>query len=123
MFQKRRIEKRYRALAAGKPVADDGPHIIDLALDGRPARTRYSVLRYDAATDRSLLEIQTLTGRRHQIRRHFNLIGHPIVGDPQYGRNNKNQQGLQLVAYRLSFQCPITHTLMDLEIDPARALS
>ena len=123
LFQKRRVEKHYRALAVGKPTMEGGPHLIDLALDGRPAQTRYTLLRYDAATNQSLLEVQTITGRRHQIRRHLHLIGHPIVGDPQYGRLNKNQQGLQLVAYRLRFQCPIAHTMIDLEIDPDRALS
>ena len=123
LFQKRRVEKHYRALAVGKPATDNLPHLIDLALDGRPAQTRFSLLRHDAAANQSLLEIQTLTGRRHQIRRHFDLIGHPIVGDPKYGRKNKNQQGLQLVAYRLRFQCPLNHVPMDFEIDPDRALS
>jgi tRNA pseudouridine32 synthase/23S rRNA pseudouridine746 synthase len=123
LFQKHHIEKHYQALAIGKPANDDDPRIIDLALDGRPAQTRYTMLRHDSATNQSLVEIQTITGRRHQIRRHFDLIGHPIVGDPLYGRNNKNQQGLRLVAYRLRFRCPITRALVDIEIDPVRALS
>ena len=36
------------------------------------------------------------TGRLHQIRRHFEKIGHPLLGDPKYGRGNKNKEGLML---------------------------
>jgi 23S rRNA pseudouridine1911/1915/1917 synthase len=50
---------------------------------GKPARTRYRVLRrYAAAT---LVECSLDTGRTHQIRVHMHAIGHPLVGDPVYG--------------------------------------
>jgi 23S rRNA pseudouridine1911/1915/1917 synthase len=51
---------------------------------GKPARTRYRVLeRLPGAT---LLAVTLETGRTHQIRVHMHAIGHPLVGDPIYGR-------------------------------------
>jgi len=123
MFQKRQIEKRYQAVVVGRPVEGDSRNAIDSPLDGRPAITQYTLLRYDPATDQSLVEIQIVTGRRHQIRRHFDMIGHPVVGDPAYGRGNKNQSGLQLVAYGLKFKCPLSRTTVAHDIDPQKALS
>ena len=52
------------------------------------------------------MRIVIATGRKHQIRRHFDMIGHPVMGDPRYWQNNKNSTGLQLIATGLEFQCP-----------------
>ncbi len=49
------------------------------------------------------VEIELKTGRLHQIRRHFHKIGFPVMGDPRYGMNNKNDSGLKLCAAKLSF--------------------
>ncbi|MCL4798232.1 MAG: 23S rRNA pseudouridine(1911/1915/1917) synthase RluD [Burkholderiales bacterium] len=55
-----------------------------VAARGKPARTRYAVLRrFRGAT---LVECRLETGRTHQIRVHMDSIGHPLVGDPVYGR-------------------------------------
>ena len=51
--------------------------------DGRPALTRYRLLQ--SAAGISLLEIELLTGRTHQIRVHLKAVRHPLVGDPTYG--------------------------------------
>ncbi|MGQ0552689.1 MAG: RluA family pseudouridine synthase [Planctomycetota bacterium] len=52
---------------------------------GRPARTRWHVVRrYREAT---LCRIELLTGRHHQIRAHFAALGHPVVGDKLYGHD------------------------------------
>ena len=120
LFQKHRTEKRYRALVVGRPDVEGS---IDVPLDGRPAQTRYTLLRYDKRTDRSLLDVRIVTGRKHQIRRHLESIGHPVVGDPLYGRGNKNQQGLQLSAYSLKFKCPVSRNEIKIEIDPGEGLS
>ena len=52
-------------------------------------KTKYTVLA--AKNDLSLLEVELLTGRTHQIRAHFAYIGHPLVGDGKYGINAKNR--------------------------------
>lgn len=55
----------------------------------------------------SLVEIDLLTGRTHQIRAHFAFIGHPLLGDTKYGfaRENKGTgyKFQALYAYKLSF--------------------
>jgi tRNA pseudouridine32 synthase/23S rRNA pseudouridine746 synthase len=55
------------------------------------------------------------TGRKHQIRRHFEMIGHPVIDDPRYGKDNKNTEGLQLVATALEFECPFNKKRMVFE--------
>ena len=81
---------------------------VDLPLDGKAAVTEYNVTAYDPATDITTVEIRLLTGRLHQIRRHLDALGCPVVGDPKYGRGNKNRDGMRLVATGLGFTCPFS---------------
>jgi len=106
LLQENRIEKRYRITVTGRLDRIEGG--IDLPLDGKAAETRYRVDAYDPASDSSVVEVEISSGRLHQIRRHFALIGHPVLGDPRYGRGNKNKEGMRLVAYFLAFRCPFT---------------
>ena len=57
-----------------------------------------------------------LTGRYHQIRRHLKSIGHPLIGDFRYG-GRKNNEGLQLKAYNLSFSCPFANKKRCFKLD------
>jgi len=118
LFKNRKIEKRYQAVVTGKITTEGEDGLIDAPLDGKSAQTKYRLMHYDPSDDQSRLRVAIITGRRHQIRRHFELIGHPVVGDPRYGRGNKNNQGLQLVAYGLTFTCPFGNGMIDVEIDP-----
>lgn len=97
-LQDRRIERVYQALVWGTPSpregeisGDIGRHPVDrkrmavVKRGGRPALTRYRVLRA-VGPAASLVECRLETGRTHQIRVHLASIGHPVIGDPVYGR-------------------------------------
>ena len=88
--------------------------------DGRWARTEWRVLK--AGPDRTLLDVHIVTGRTHQIRVHMQSVGHPVLGDPVYGRKiRRNIEGGQLLhAYRLGFTHPTTGERMIFEA-PAEA--
>ncbi len=104
MFQKQAVHKTYMAVVCGLPTqATTG--LFQDALDGKPAQTRYRVVRA-LEEGRLLVELEPLTGRLHQIRRHLALHGAGVWGDPKYGKNNKNREGMKLAATGLCFQDP-----------------
>ena len=95
-FAARSIERVYVALVRGVPPASGevsgaiGRSRADrkkmaVVSDGRPALTRYRLLRSFARGAASLVECRLATGRTHQIRVHMAAIGHPLLGDPVYG--------------------------------------
>lgn len=120
MLRENRILKRYHARVKGNLILSGAKGDITLALDGRPAVTTFEVISYNEILDIGKVKIEIRTGRFHQIRRHFELIGHPVMGDPRYGRNNSDPNGLQLSADFLSFDCPISQDRIEVSIDSTR---
>lgn len=108
LFRNQQIVKRYAARVKGNPAESRPGGVIDMDLDGKPATTEFRVEIYEPTIDISSVHIEMGTGRKHQIRRHFDMIGHPVMGDPRYGKGNKNSEGLQLVATGLEFECPFS---------------
>ncbi len=108
LFRDNTITKEYRIEVRGdlRPKGQNGR--IELPLDGKPAVTDYTVEDYDQTANVSTVFVTIRTGRTHQIRRHFEMIGHPVMGDPKYGKGNKNKEGLKLTAAGLQFKCPFS---------------
>ncbi len=115
LLQDNAIDKQYRVTVLGHPSPEQGE--IELPLDNKPAITRYTLTTYDQAGDTSVVEVTLKTGRLHQIRRHFAMLGHPVLGDPKYGTGNKNSTGMELVAHRLAFRCPFTRKEVRISLD------
>jgi tRNA pseudouridine32 synthase/23S rRNA pseudouridine746 synthase len=106
LFQGSRITKTYLAEVLGNLSERGRQAAIDLGLDGKPSLTEFEVKSYLPASNTSIVEVVIRTGRLHQIRRHFEMLGFPVMGDPKYGRGNKNTAGMKLSAVSLKFRCP-----------------
>jgi 23S rRNA pseudouridine955/2504/2580 synthase len=99
-----------------KYVTAAGERRVAVQADGVKAFTKTRTLKDDG--EFSLLEVELLTGRTHQIRVHLAHAGHPIVGDDKYGDfalNRQLKQRLLLHAARLAFRHPVTGESMKLE--------
>jgi tRNA pseudouridine32 synthase / 23S rRNA pseudouridine746 synthase len=109
MIAERTIDKYYRIAVKGQLAAELQQQAnITLALDGKACETQFSAVCFDAALNQTKLQVKLISGRKHQIRRHFAALNHPVMGDPMYGSNNKDANGLALQAVGLSFICPQT---------------
>lgn len=107
LIAEHKISKQYLIKVKGV-LADSVLQLgkIELALDGKACLTQFSLYQLDIEAEQSWLKVDLISGRKHQIRRHFAALGHPVMGDPEYGENNKNSTGLALQAISLSFVCP-----------------
>jgi 23S rRNA pseudouridine1911/1915/1917 synthase len=117
----REIEREYATLVHGRPPSRrgtiDAPIGRDprasgrMAIDGRAPRSAVTHFELGEALARtSRLDVRLETGRTHQIRVHLAAIGHPVVGDRQYGRGS-HELGLSrqfLHAARIGFEHPVT---------------
>ncbi len=96
------LDKLYLALVAGQP---DDSGVINAALDGKESETRYQILA--SGSDCSLLKVVPISGRMHQIRRHLEMIGHPVLGDRRYGgKEIKELAGFALHSFKTVLTTP-----------------
>lgn len=108
LFQRREVTKHYLVEVKGSPGGAEGCGTIRHLLDGKPASTAFVVRTFNPVTRTSIVDVRLETGRKHQIRRHFDGIGCPVMGDPLYGSGNKDPGGLRLCADSIAFTCPFT---------------
>jgi 23S rRNA pseudouridine1911/1915/1917 synthase len=134
-FKERTIERRYIALVYGSMKEDRGEIELKIGRStlhrkkmstrvkrGKPARTAWRVLeRYSMAT---MIAAKLATGRTHQIRVHFSALGHPVLGDRDYGKKTSlrlNNMVLKiprqmLHAERLGFSHPVTGKWLEFRV-------
>ena len=124
-LKERQVRKTYLALVQGVPQpaqgtieAPIGRHPrnrkkMAVVAGGREAETKYRVRE---ALDRfTLLEVEPITGRTHQIRVHLAAIGHPVVGDAVYGKRSPMVERQFLHAWRLAFDLPSSGRVVEFE--------
>jgi 23S rRNA pseudouridine955/2504/2580 synthase len=131
LFRDNQVHKTYLALLAGqwdrkklvvtapllKNVSKGGERMVVISPSGKEAETLFR--RIKILSDSTLVEASPKTGRTHQIRVHAASLGHPIVGDERYGRDEINREfksrgykRMFLHAERLKFQHPVTGELL-----------
>lgn len=124
----RQMEKHYFALVHGVLKDDEGEIITNIArsqkdrkkmsvqMEGKEAITKWKVIeRFPAKT---LLDVNIITGRTHQIRVHMAHIAHPIIGDVIYGtKNSSKAERLMLQACQISFFHPRTNEKLSFSMD------
>lgn len=117
MLQQHKIDKEYRIEVKGQ-LSDEliAKAALTTPLDGKACTTAFELESYSEQSRSSRIRVRLITGRKHQIRRHFAEAGHPVMGDPAYGSGNKNEQGLMLQAVKLKFICPFRKTAMEFEL-------
>lgn len=129
MLREGSIHKTYWALVEGFPQPPEATLKNFLKSDGRINKTfvasekdpeaKEAVLAYktlNRGERYSLLEINLLTGRKHQIRAQLSAIGHPIKGDLKYGGKRSNPDGsISLLARKISLEHPVSHQQISLE--------
>jgi 23S rRNA pseudouridine1911/1915/1917 synthase len=133
LIARRALRREYLALVDGRPPARSGTIDAPIGRDRRdrmlmsldsddPREARTHFVTEQALPDTTLLRVTLETGRTHQIRVHLAAIGHPVTGDPQYGRPGGagpgpgRRHGLArqfLHATRLAFDHPVSGEPVD----------
>ncbi|MDD4900279.1 MAG: RluA family pseudouridine synthase [Candidatus Omnitrophica bacterium] len=114
LFSRRLVKKHYLGFVQGKLRQRSGE--IRIAVEGKPAQTRYEVL--EERNDFSIVKVFPLTGRKNQIRIHFKSIGHPLVGESRFAFRKdfalKAKRACLHAAY-LEFLHPVTRKMLKVE--------
>lgn len=128
LFEQRQVEKRYIAVVEGRIEPESGTIELPLITDwpkrprqkvdfdlGKPSKTAFHVLAYDAAADSTRVALAPHTGRSHQLRVHMQAIGHPILGDELYASEHVRALSPRLLLHAeyLCFRHPVSGTRLE----------
>lgn len=116
-----KVSKRYYAVVCGnlfesgefhdKLLKDSKTNMVRVDSLGKESSLKYSVLWNKK--NYSLVDIELITGRSHQIRVQFSSRNYPLFGDQRYNKSSKVGEQIALFSYYLSFVHPTTHELME----------
>lgn len=130
-FRSRKVKKQYLAIVAGVPptveqtltnwvLKNDARHRMEVVPASTPQAThaelRYQLLQSQQAS--SLVSVELITGRKHQIRLQLSHAGYPILGDTKYGSQQSFSPGIALHAWQLQFDHPTRNERIRLELPP-----
>lgn len=131
-FKERQIIKHYMALIYGNPSRNQGEITFHIGRaiserkrmstktrKGKVAITRFEVIKH--FKNASLIKVNPITGRTHQIRVHLAASGHPVLGDKTYGKKTSLIRGKRTInfprqmlhAYSLKLRHPVTGNIME----------
>lgn len=133
-FQKRSIDKIYRAIVQGTPPIEHqrlkhylrkNPKNNKTTVFTKPTDgAKEAILEYDwigSLDNFNVLEVKLFTGRSHQIRAQLSYINCPIKGDLKYGAKRSNPDGsISLHAYKLTFTHPVTKEELTITAAPPK---
>jgi 23S rRNA pseudouridine1911/1915/1917 synthase len=125
-FARHSVERKYVALVKGRVEFDED--IIEVPIGRHPYKrknmsvgfgknTKYAKTYYRTIkrqNNLSMLQLRPFTGRTHQLRVHLAFLGHPVLGDAKYGKNNEFVR-LALHAQYIGFAHPRTGKFMEFE--------
>lgn len=133
MFKRQEVTRQYLGLVFGQLKPESGVFtnyllktkrlnkvkvVLPNVKGSKQALLSYQVLKYDKLKERSLVKINLITGRSHQIRVQFSYNQHPLLGDQKYGVKNKKLETIYLWATLLSFPHPISKEIVKFECLP-----
>lgn len=132
MLRKNEIHKTYWAMVEGHPEKSEDTLECYMRSDGRMNKSfpceathpdaKRAVLHYKTVAvgdNYTILEVNLITGRKHQIRMQLSAMGNPIQGDLKYGARRSNPDGgISLLAKRIEFVHPVSKEHISLEVDP-----
>ena len=129
MLKENEFNKKYIAVVEGKFDKKEGTledkllkntktNTVSVSPKGKKSILKYKVLK--TKNNLSLVDINLVTGRSHQIRVQFSSRNHPLYGDHRYNKNVKEKSQIALHSYELSFKHPTTKELLVFRSLPKR---
>lgn len=120
-----KMKKKYYAVVCGKTsdsgelrdklLKDSKTNMVKVDKNGKESILKYNLIRYK--NNMSLLDIELITGRPHQIRVQFSSRNYPLYGDQRYNKTAKIGEQIALVSYYLSFEHPTTKEELSFKIE------
>jgi 23S rRNA pseudouridine1911/1915/1917 synthase len=129
-FKNRDVKKKYYTVLKGVPTQKEGEINRPIGRD-ISVRARKSCINYVAGSEKSaitqfklleeftnlsLVDVDLITGRTHQIRVHFAAMGCPVLGDSLYSKQTQKKEGYYLQSYFLGFIHPYTNKLTEFKL-------